>query len=636
MAAILPLFAFISIYIIYYNLKPGLSWRQSFVRTSILWGTYLVLVTELLSIFHAITQPALVVAWSLPILAGIYIIVRKRKMGERLLFPRPVFSRKVLDWLLLAGLLFILGSTALIAWLAPPQTWDSLNYHLPRVAEWAQNRTVQHYITGVDSQNSKPPGAEFAILHFYVLAGSDRLANFVEWLAMLGSLVGVSWVARQLGANRTGQFLAVIIAATIPTGVVQASSTMTDYVVAFWVLCAVSEVLCMFADQQIKESAIFAGLAAGLVILTKPTGVPYLIPFILMAAWALLRHVQFRESLWLVGAACCLVLLLNLGTFTRNYLLYGNPISSGELISMQGNQLMNLQGMLSNVLRNAGLHAGTPKQSINQWVFDQVLLMHRWLGVDINDPRTTLHGQYNPIGGFALDEDVVGNLFHGLLILATIFGMIIGVKKFNRLSVFYTLAVIAGFFLFSLFFKWQIFGTRYHQVFFLLFSPIISIVAVRFLTPTGGRILGIALILAVYPWLFSIKSRPLIPIQGSSYSSSILTAARESLYFANGRHLEEPYTRMASMIQQANCSSVGLMLSGNEAEYPLWVLLGAPRKDLHIEWIVGGDFYQHYRTPNFQPCAVICESCPKDWVTLRGLPVVYDDQTFRLYLQESP
>jgi hypothetical protein len=636
MLAILPIAAFLTIFLLLYSLHSSLSWRHTFIITAILWGTYLVLTTELLSIFRAITRLSLVIVWLLPFLAAIVFIIRRHKADAGFSLPHLQFSKNPLDWFLLAGLVFVLGTTALVAWLAPPQTWDSLNYHMPRVAYWAQNRTVQHYVTGIDSQNSKPPGAEFAILHFYVLAGSDRLANFVQWLAMLGSLVGVSWVASQLGANRLGQFLTMIIAATIPTGIVQVSSTMTDYVVAFWVLCAISEVLRMFTDQSIKESVIFASLAAGLAILTKPTGVPYLLPFILMAAWALLRRLQFRQALLQVGVACILVLILNIGTLTRNYLLYGNPISSNDLISMQGNQMLNLQGMLSNVLRNAGLHAGTPKQSINQWVFDQVSLMHKWLGVDINDPRTTLHGQYNPIGGFALDEDVVGNLFHGLLILATIIAILIGAKKIGKLCLIFTLAVIAGFFLFSLFFKWQIFGARYHQVFFLLFSPIISIVAVRFLTSTGGRLLGVALLLAVYPWLFSINSRPLIPIQGRSYMGSILTTSRQDLYFANERDLEKPYGEITSLIKQADCSTVGMMLLGNSAEYPLWVLLGAPRDNLHIEWIVGGELYQHYRTPNFHPCAIICESCPSDWTNLRGLPIVYDDQTLRLYMQTVP
>jgi hypothetical protein len=67
------------------------------------------------------------------------------------------------------------------------------------------------------------PLAEYAIMHFNLLWGSDRFVNFVEFFAMLGSIVGTSLIARQLGAGRRGQALAAIIAATIPEGVLEAS-----------------------------------------------------------------------------------------------------------------------------------------------------------------------------------------------------------------------------------------------------------------------------------------------------------------------------------------------------------------------------------------------------------------------------
>ncbi len=81
--------------------------------------------------------------------------------------------------------------------------------------------------------------------------------------------------------------------------------------------------------------------------------------------------------------------------------------------------------------------------------------------------------------------------------------------------------------------------------------------------------LGVLLLLAVYPWLFSINSRPLIPIEGRSYTDSILTTSRQELYLANGGNLEKPYMDLTSKITQASCSEVGLMLLGNSAEYPL-------------------------------------------------------------------
>jgi hypothetical protein len=88
---------------------------------------------------------------------------------------------------------------------------------------------------------------------------------------------------------------------------------------------------------------------------------------------------------------------------------------------------------------------------------------------------------------------------------------------------------------------------------------------------------------------------------------------------------------MTDTIQEADCTKVGIMLSGSGAEYPLWVLLGAPNPDLEIEWIVSGTPSENYRQDDFQPCAVICEKCPQEWEQFSGLPLLYQNGNFRLY-----
>ena len=93
---------------------------------------------------------------------------------------------------------------------------------------------------------------------------------------------------------------------------------------------------------------------------------------------------------------------------------------------------------------------------------------------------------------------------------------------------------------------------------------------------------------------------------------------------------------MIEMIQSRGCSSVGLMILGNRPEYTLWVMMGSPDENLEIEWITGQtDPSRAYRKPGFQPCAVICESCPEEWDTVRGLPVVYNDPPHRLFLADD-
>jgi hypothetical protein len=76
--------------------------------------------------------------------------------------------------------------------------------------------------------------------------------------------------------------------------------------------------------------------------------------------------------------------------------------------------------------------------------------------------------------------------------------------------------------------------------------------------------------------------------------------------------LEEPYRDVAGRVEQAACTSVGVMLGGDSAEYPLWPLLNAPRQPMRIEWIVAGRPAARHVDPTFQPCAAICGgSCPQ-------------------------
>jgi hypothetical protein len=112
---------------------------------------------------------------------------------------------------------------------------------------------------------------------------------------------------------------------------------------------------------------------------------------------------------------------------------------------------------------------------------------------------------------------------------------------------------------------------------------------------------------------------------------SILVEPRKTLYFANYRAREDQFSTIVDKIQQANCSTVGIALSGNGAEYPIWVLMGAPRPDLEIEWLVGGTPSEKYTKPDFEPCAVICQHCPDSWDSVRGLPMVYKVADLQLY-----
>jgi len=224
--ALLPLLSFVAIFIYLGQVRPAWGWRLSFLRSAVFLGAYGILSLEALTLLDAVTQTTLATTWLLPLMCfslGLGILWRRDHI---LRLPAITFPEGGLERLLIIGVVLILAITAIVAWVTPPQT-------------------------------------------------------------MLGSLVGVSLVAKEFGANRNGQIISVVFAATIPMGIVQASSTLTDYVVALWMVCVAVEILRLRDKGSIVIEVVVMSTAAGLAILTKPIAYAYLLPFALYAAFRL-------------------------------------------------------------------------------------------------------------------------------------------------------------------------------------------------------------------------------------------------------------------------------------------------------------------------------------------------------------
>jgi 4-amino-4-deoxy-L-arabinose transferase-like glycosyltransferase len=392
---------------------------------------------------------------------------------------------------------------------------------------------VKPYASGVIVQNSLPPGAEFNILHLYILTGGDRLSNFVEWFAMIGSLVAVSLAAKKLGAGESEQILSVVFAVTLPMGIVQASSTMNDYVVAFWVVCVAVETLILMQDRLNVTNILMLSGAAGLAIFTKPTAYPYLFPFALLAAYVIFKKGSWKKLLAYASLAIGLVLVINAGHFLRTVDLYGTPFPEDQ-INRHANQMRNLKGLTSNTIRNASLHLGTPSPHVNKAMAIAINQIHAWLDIDVNDPGTTAFTNF---------------------------------RRIPSPVILYSIVIMLTFLTFAFLFKWEPFASRFHLPFFILVAPVVGLILFRTLTSCFAHIIGLALLVLSLPWLLSIQSRPLVP-NALSTVGSILNESREVLYFAVEPGYRAPYVDITERITAEGCTSVALAISGAGAEYP--------------------------------------------------------------------
>jgi hypothetical protein len=149
-------------------------WRRSFVFAAVTWGVLLSLITEALSLDRALSVLGLTLAWTFACVACATLgMIRLFVLGASCAGHWP--GRRF-HWgtvALLIACCLIVALVGLIAEAAPPNTWDSMTYHLARVAQWSQHGTIANYPANTVRQLYQPPFAEWAILHLQILSGGS-------------------------------------------------------------------------------------------------------------------------------------------------------------------------------------------------------------------------------------------------------------------------------------------------------------------------------------------------------------------------------------------------------------------------------------------------------------------------------
>lgn len=602
-------------------------WRCSFLIAAIAWGVFVTLTTEFLSLFRQLAFAGLAAVW-----AGFFslsLIVAFRSRGRRAdpsTAPRPP-ALAAKDRGSIGIIVAIVAVVGVIAIIAPPNTWDGMSYHMARVAHWIQAQSVSHYSTGYLPQLYQMPYAEFAITHLQILTGGDLFANGVQWASMLGSLIGVSFLAGLLGAGTRGQIIAVIVAATLPMGILQGSSTQNDYVVTFWLIGFVSLSLRWLtarpdpAGSKNMLPLAGAGASLGLALLTKGSAVVYAAPFGLWIAFLMFRRLKVR-ALGYGLLVATVVLIINAGHYGRNMALFGRPVYVGPGQERVTNSVHSPAALVSNVIRNISLHLGTPSKTFNTRIEKAIRGIHDVLGISADDPRTTTWGKFQ-IRRTSTYEDDAGNPAHLALIVLT-FGACLfsaSLRSQRHLSG-YLITMTAAFLLFCLMLKWQPWNSRLQLPFFVLFCPLIGIVLDRFRRGRVAALAVLGLCISALPWLCFNQSRLLLPpslvsairVPVENTYETIWTASRTEQYFSNpyARDLEGPYLGAAGFLRSLGPVDIGLWLPFNPLEYQLWVLLRAGPGPVRLEHVLVSNISGKLESDAFIPAAILRVRSPDE------------------------
>ena len=639
MLLILPLAAYGLIFRFRY--RESLDWRSAAIEAATFWAVFLALATELLSVLHLVTRLGVAAAWAALCAACLVHARFSKASGKTAEEPAPGSRLERADRWLLAGaglIVLLVGITGLFS---PPNTWDAVSYHMSRVTQWSTNHDIFFYPTFYSAQLFLAPWAEYTILHLDLLFGGDRVAFLVEWLSFGGLIVGVSLLARELGANRRGQVVAAIACATIPEVILEASGAMNTCAGAFWVVTAV-----YFALRARKgadwPTLLGAAAATGLAIFTKGTALAFLPP-LLLASWWMASPVSRKRMLTRLPAMIAIVLLLNGPLFVRNYRLSGSPLGFPSPLGddpqrQYANSRISASVAVANTIKNLALHVGTPSDTWNarlQGVIDGLL---RKSGIDPDDPTSTYRGGFH-VNRTAFHESTAGNPLQLLLAAIACLLLLLQGRRVERRTALYAAATVGAFVLFCAVFRWQMWNSRYHLPVFALGCAFIGTVLGKHWSRRATASACGLLLLTGLPFCLLNTLRPLAPWR----QDSILRRPRQDFYFTDFHtSSRNAYLATAREVQKSSCQSIGVDGSLQDFDYPLLAMI-SDQDGRKVQYTgVTNRTAAYRRSQDQEPCVVVCLRCadaPAKWAQYRkigGRATVHGDNVVFSSAGESP
>lgn len=546
---------------------PADGWRAAAMRAAVAWAAAGLILTECLSVGHALRFGPVLAAWVVIDGALAIFVWREWRRGVRPTWPR------LGDWserLVAAALAVLLGLSLVTAMGAPPNTPDALSYHLPRQLMWLQQGGVQHFVSHDDRALMMPPLAEMLQAQALLLAGGDAWANFPQWLAYALGCAVASLLARELGGNRRAQSLAALVFATLPMAYLEASSAKNDLLVAIWLgIFAWQALRLARAERRPLTDWVLAATALGLALATKTTAFLFAAAIGLWLLPVLVR--EWRRALLFPALA----LLLAGPHWSRNFAWYGTPlgIHRAEDGGAQGSELYSWRGTVSNAARNATLYLGSPSEALNRRLAGAVARVHRWIGQDLNDPRTTLWVLKYEVNWQPRSEPTAGAPAQFVLGGGVIAWVLLRGRR--RPETWRLLAMAAGgALLCCVLLKWQPWGARLHLPIFVLLAPLIAVAAEEM----GAWAAGFAGLVCVAGWLPSAESdaRPWWT------PPTIFSTSRWSNYFRTHPFDQGSTEAFARTAAAAGVGSVEIVTK-HGFPYPLmqrFLAVGAPRASL--------------------------------------------------------
>lgn len=608
---------------------------ESFIQSSSLWMLLLFVYTEVLSLFSGIGQLSLWLVWGITdlFLFGLLVLqFQKRSYSFKKLiydiFPDYAGAKKyVLSPLGLISLIPILAAV-LLAYNTVPYNWDSMTYHLPRIAHWAQNGSVAHYATNIVRQIASPVLGEFVNLHVYVMTGgNDKLFNLLQCFSYLMCAVMVYHIAKKIKCDMAFCKVATVLYLSMPIAFAEALTTQVDDFATVWLLFFVY-LLLDFTNPEKKilwnsaniQKVAAMGLCVAWGYLVKPS---VCIAMVIFAFWLLVICIVRKDSvvtlLKLIGSALPCVVLPLIPEILRNLHSF-HAISSSQTGARQLVGTLHPLYLVMNTWKN--IAQNLPIRNLNRlsdFLYRGTLKMARIMQIDLNAASISEDGRIYELPG-APDyghDTAINPLIVWLLILCIIL-LVTRLKKieWKKLYTSYSLVAVFSFGVFCMLLRWEPFVTRYMVSYLALLCPVVALQLQK--QTAGNKWKKVRLMLAGALCVVCVLDI------GSmvSYHYDMCTVyganTRPYGYFTNRTTEYEGQMALAEAVKAGGYQNIGIYLGVDSYEYPLWTML--QDSVTQIQHVNVNNESAIYLDANFVPdCILWMGTVPKEGFAWNGV-----------------
>lgn len=267
-----------------------------------------------------------------------------------------------------------LGWQLVVALVLPPFAYDALTYHLTIVASWLQAENIDPTPLSLCCAHY-PATAELMFAYPTLLLGTDAATNTVQiGFAALGA-VAVAGIARSARLPAPVAAAAGGLFAVTPIVLTQAPTNFADVIVAACALAAL-HALVRFAETGSTPRLLVAGLATGLVLGMKGTGIVWGAALVLGGAALVVRAWRsgaISPRAAATAATAFLIASLALGSYwyARNWIETGNPAYPFRL-AVAGKTVFDGPLRVDDVLTepDAGGDEPFPAAIVRSWASD--------------------------------------------------------------------------------------------------------------------------------------------------------------------------------------------------------------------------------------------------------------------------